>query len=51
MTDLAQVLSRTTEAKKGVVSLKAIAIFLGLVLLISFLSTKTYGLDLSVGFF
>jgi hypothetical protein len=51
MTELAQVLSRAAETKNGVESLKTKAIFSGLALLILLLSSKTYGLDLSVGFF
>jgi hypothetical protein len=51
MTELAQALSRGTGNKIDVEALKATSIFCGVSLLLALVATKTYGLDLSLGFF
>jgi hypothetical protein len=51
MAELAQALSRGTGNKIDVEALKATSIFCGVSLFLSLVATKTYGLDLSLGFF
>jgi hypothetical protein len=51
MTAIAQVISRATGTRIDVDSLSAVLIFCGIGLAVTLLAIKSYGLDLSVGFF